>query len=217
VTHRTQTQLCAACGQEKPLIAFYKARGAANGRMGTCKECHKAYSRDRYRRGVVQPPLSTDRARVLLERHGIPCLTGAAIEFPGIDLSAWGCIPIEAKGCTVTEGGQCNWSFTVRQGSLDYSNVIFMFLANPGTTSERVFVVPGDRDWVVCHVRAPGKRLRKRKSVLAVTLDSYHGNSLWSTLEPFENAYHLIEHARQSYAHCLLNGAVNGESIQEGS
>jgi hypothetical protein len=41
---------CSRCGLDKPLSAFYKQKGGAQGRRGRCKECYKAAERAAYGR-----------------------------------------------------------------------------------------------------------------------------------------------------------------------
>jgi hypothetical protein len=38
-------KVCSSCGQKKPLDAFYRQKGGAQGRRGRCKECYRAAQR----------------------------------------------------------------------------------------------------------------------------------------------------------------------------
>lgn len=55
------TKFCTACETRKPADDFYRSRGAADGRMGICKDCHRAaVTRRRRTNPAVQ---AYDRAR----------------------------------------------------------------------------------------------------------------------------------------------------------
>ena len=36
----TMTKICTQCGEEKPLVEFYKHKRCVDGRVGQCKKCH---------------------------------------------------------------------------------------------------------------------------------------------------------------------------------
>jgi hypothetical protein len=56
---------CSTCGQKKPLSAFYKQKGGAQGRRGMCsKECYRAAERASWARD----PKVKARRREILER-----------------------------------------------------------------------------------------------------------------------------------------------------
>lgn len=46
---------CIKCGEEKPLSEYYKHPEMADGRLSTCKECKRAYSRQRYQEKKKDP------------------------------------------------------------------------------------------------------------------------------------------------------------------
>jgi hypothetical protein len=55
---------CSRCGQRKPLSAFDKQAGGAQGRRGACKECYKA----RQRASWAKDPRVQARRREVVER-----------------------------------------------------------------------------------------------------------------------------------------------------
>jgi hypothetical protein len=58
------TKPCSRCGLKKPLSAFYKQTGGAQGRRGMCKECFRAAERAAWR---ATPRL---RSADTMTRHG---------------------------------------------------------------------------------------------------------------------------------------------------
>lgn len=46
----SKIKTCSRCGLEKPLSAFYKQAGGAQGQRGMCKECFRAAERSAYAR-----------------------------------------------------------------------------------------------------------------------------------------------------------------------
>ena len=54
--------VCSTCGKKKPLNAFYKQKGGAQGRRGRYKECYKSAERTAYAR---DPKIRAARQRLV--------------------------------------------------------------------------------------------------------------------------------------------------------
>jgi hypothetical protein len=53
---------CSRCGQRKPLDAFYKQVGGAQGRRSRCKACYKELERETY---AQHPEVQAARRRLV--------------------------------------------------------------------------------------------------------------------------------------------------------
>ena len=177
---------CVVCGKTKPLGDFYKHRGSKDRHENKCKECKKAYVRERSSIPQIEPD-STQQARILLQQAGIPCTTGKAANYPWADLAAWGCIPIEAKGATVRLNGglAVTWGLTPRQKRQGFpDNGFFVLIAwDLEQKPWRVLIVPTSE--------------MNTDTAICVTFLSGHDNrnELSRRIGEFENAYHLLYRA----------------------
>jgi hypothetical protein len=57
-------KVCSSCGKKKPLSAFYKQKGGAQGRRERCKECYRAAQRAAWARD----PKVQARRREIIKR-----------------------------------------------------------------------------------------------------------------------------------------------------
>lgn len=197
---------CPKCQKTKPNSDFYVYEHSTS---SYCKECMRLYSNGR--REKKKEPRSTRDVRKLLNQQGIPCTTGRAIGHKWMDLAAWGCIPIEAKGAEIQPSvygcEKLQWAFTAKQVDRGFPpHGLFVFIAYRNEFVDRVFIVPMGETWVYKHDKPSSKRRwGKTKRSLTITVGSNHGNaSLWSKIQPFEDAYYLVESARIKYSQGLL-------------
>ena len=59
-----ETQVCFCCGEDKPLDQYYRHKEMANGHLGKCKECVRAYTNVHYRETLVKHALyERDRSK----------------------------------------------------------------------------------------------------------------------------------------------------------
>jgi len=171
----------------------------------------RIYSKQQqYSRKAHQEPKSTCRARKILAAAGIPCTTGRAAGYDWTDLAAWGCIPIEAKGCTITlaENGKQKmfWKFTHKQQREGFEDGFFLLLAwyEDDRLPMKSFVVPTSEKWVIQHVwsrRYGWSKEGQPKAALGLRVDG----ELWSKLAAFENRFDLIEQRRLEIITALID------------
>lgn len=198
---------CSGCKQEKTRDEFYQSEQCyVDGLSGYCKRCQRIKSMQSYKAGR-QEPKSTRRARAVLTAAGIPCTTGKAAGYAWADLAAWGCIPIEAKGSTITDRNgslRVLWGFTHKQQHEGFEDGFFVFLAwhKGDQLPMRSFIVPTSEKWTTHHVwsrRYGGRRVGQPKKALGMVIDRL-GGELWSKLSVFEDGFDLIEHRRLEIA-----------------
>lgn len=205
-------KICKKCGPpEKPLSEFYKG-AAKDGKDSYCKPCRSLINREQRETSKTRTPdqreeKSTHIGRALLSEQGIPCVTGRESGLPWVDLLAWGCVPVEVKFSTPKENNPNKfvWGFTPRQLINGFSG-IFLFIAM-GRDEVRSFVIPCDVPWLT-------KANRRPKTVaVSVTIGARHFNAKnWDRLQPYENAYHIIEEQRVRLSEALK--AVGRETVK---
>ena len=172
---------CRDCGVIKPLTDYYKSSRTPDGKQYICKIC------SRYRATRSKEPKSTVRVRRLLEARGIPTVTGIAAGFHHIDLAAWGCVPVEAKGSNKQKYGGYGFTLSPKQkAGLILQSIVVLLCWNNGR--ERVFVVPGTSSVF---------RHQKKGTILSaanISLDGKPTPGRWSEWRQYENAYsHLFD------------------------
>ena len=179
-----ETKKCTKCGDVHPLSNYYTCKTTKDGRQSWCVPCYKAI------RPSGKEAHSTARARQLLAQRGIPCFTGKMAGKTGNDLSAWACVPIEAKASIFRSNYQYRWTLSLKQSKEGFDGLFFL-IADLPDGSERVFIIPGDVEWIAKNYGT------KTQQLICVTFDSKHGNArYWELMKPYENAYHLIEEYR---------------------
>jgi len=207
------SKYCPGCEQEKTRDKFYQNEGCyRDGLSPYCKVCQRAnqkkYSSSKHTR---REPKSTRRGRTILAAAGIPCTTGKAAGYEWVDLAAWGCIPIEAKGCTITRrnGNQhVHWAFSHKQQNDGFEDGFFLLLAwfKDDALPMRSFIVPTSEKWATEHTwsrRYGWTKKGQPKAALGMAIDSRLGGELWSKLSAFENRFDLIEKKRLEIATSL--------------
>ena len=215
MTEIRTSKYCPGCEQEKPRAEFYQnERCYRDGLSSYCKVCQRANSKKySYSQHTRKEPKSTRRARTVLAAAGIPCTTGSAAGYAWADLAAWGCIPIEAKGCTITHRSgkrQVHWQFTHKQQGDGFEDGFFLLLAwfKDDALPMRSFIVPTSEKWVTEHTwsrRYGQTRVGQPKAALGMAIDIWRGPGLWWKLSPFEGNLDLIERARLKIAERLAD------------
>ena len=182
---------CIKCRQYKPSSEYYASSGGTKDKlMSNCKVCQKEYARKTYKKGS-KPPKSTQDAINLLKNNGIPAHPGIGLGMPYVDVVAWGCVPIEAKGSKKYDG-QYQFGLTPGQRGTLINQLTdgFIMLIAYDDDRDRVFIVPTDNEWIK-------DKFRSGVTAICVAIDSNHHNSKsWEHIREYENAYHLIEQAR---------------------
>jgi len=224
MTEVRTSKYCPGCEQEKPMAEFYQNEGCyRDGLSSHCKLCMRAnskkYSSSRHTR---KEPKSTRRARAILAAAGIPCTTGKAAGYTWADLAAWGCIPIEAKGCTITyrNGNQrVLWAFTHKQQSEGFEDGFFVLLAwfKDDRLPMRSFIIPTSEEWVTHHTwsrRYGREKESEPKKGLGMRIAPKRGAGglgagLWWKLVEFEDRFDLIEQRRLEIAALLAAKGVD--------
>jgi hypothetical protein len=141
----------------------------------------------------------------LLNKEGIPCIPGVMSGLPWSDLIAWGCIPIEIKVSKPLfqyhDVMSYKWKFTDRQQQIGFDGFILFIGVDSEGEADRVFVVPGDVEWL----NEAGKLNRTALSVTFNSNDPKARNE--QLLIPYENLFELIEYERVNKSKALRNGA----------
>ena len=193
------------CGVVKPLSEFHKNGASVDGHQVYCKICHRARV-EKAKRHKSRRPWSTRFAKLVLAAHGIY----AEPTGDYVDLSAWGCIPIEAKAAKPAGGDprKFRWVFSPKQRQNGFDGFVLL-VARVSEDELRVFVVPGRDDFLMSRGIGDGQR---KYGALTVTFDSrQHGPTKGTNepeLLPFEDAFHLIEQERQKIADRLSSEAA---------
>lgn len=150
--------------------------------------------------GGIREPKSTLLVREKLKREGIPCLAGKLAGFTFIDLAAWGCIPIEAKGATFRAKNlfgdlSISWGYSYQQKERWFPvDTIFVFVAIYKDSQEkRYFIVPSTENFLRIGRLKNGRIISQSKNALTA---SENGGYVWEQLLRFEDNYQLIEQAR---------------------
>ena len=212
MTDIPNTKYCPGCEREKDKAEFYQNRKCyRDGLSSHCKVCQCADSKKSYERGRREPK-STRRARTVLAAAGIPCTTGKAAGYAWVDLAAWGCIPIEAKGCTIKDhnGNQkVLWAFSHKQQREGFEDGFFVFMAwfKDDQLPMRSFIVPTSEKWIMNHTwsrRYGWAKEGQPKRGLGLVMNSRLGGELWPQFSMFEDRFDLIEQRRIEMATRLV-------------
>ena len=208
MTEIRSSKYCPGCKQEKARDEFYQNDGCyRDGLSSHCKLCMRARSKRQYEGS--REPKSTRRARAVLAAAGIPCTTGKAAGHTWADLAAWGCIPVEAKGCTIINRNgkqRLHWAFSHKQQHDGPADGFFVFLAwfKDDRMPMRCFVVPTSEKWATQqgYSRRHGwKMVGQPKKALTTNIGSgQQGGTIWENLIAHESRFDLIEHKRLEVA-----------------
>jgi len=187
---------CRHCGLPKDESEFYKSKNTSDGLHSWCKACHRESMREaRFRVGTT-----TEASTLLvlneLTRRGIPASPGYGLGMPGVDLVAWGCVPIEAKTSQPigNREGQYVWHFNESQREKWFSGLI-VFAGRCGDDSARFFVVPAD------DIRLREHIIRDDRESLFVNLTDgpFNKNAnreLYEWFKAYEDRWDLVEEYR---------------------
>jgi len=188
---------CVRCGQLKPVSEFGTLRRRNDGLNIYCRPCMRGILLESKLFG--EPPESTRLGVDILRRHGIWTGPGAANGCPYVDCVAWG-VPVEFKGarpCRISaQGAVCfSWGKTRLQRELGIRGVVMLIGVMPDGTV-RTWLLPSTNELVT------------RGSRIVVSIDSHDPRSDWPKLQPYENAFYLIEQARQQLSATLVGVPV---------
>lgn len=200
------TRICKKCGGEKPLTDFPKSPTCKEGRMWTCKVCHKHLK--------ANPTFKNDNGRVgweqekkvydLLRSMGIYAQPGINTLWNRADVVAWGCVRIEVKATRRNDAGSWNWNFS-NQNREDRIKGDLVVLCAVDGESATYHVFKKDAP---CFYKEDGTV--KRNVVYApnrtTTRSHWHALLTDADMDAARDAWGLVEECRQHISQSLSSG-----------
>jgi hypothetical protein len=199
----TKTKQCQGCEGILPLSDFYSNPQSKDRHTYLCKECHKIKTSEyKHVRGETQ----IESHNLLIDElgyHGIYACPGSASNFKYVDIVAWGCIQIEIKAASNTNGS-FKFGFTPDQcnGKLK-ADIIVLVCMSETSNSFHVFM-PNDQVFFL--------RDKTRKTGIVWSPGSSRRNTRFSNdqltddiMRKSRDAWWLIEIARREKSEQLRN------------
>ena len=197
-----KTKRCFDCKETKSLNKFYRNIGTKDGYNDRCIDCSKIYGKTRphySRTEVVQPGeiAAIDKLKSL----GIYAAPGKCSEFKWVDVVAWGCVRIEVKYTSSSDGNVISWHLGHKDHSRweDIDLVLFINDKN------------GVKDYYLIYADNPifYKESGEAKTGIAIRMNpKYTRNNVRDVVLENQDNWSLIEEIRQNKITSLIDSVV---------